>query len=743
MRIVALVVSAAVLSVAACIGWRVSSNMVQAAGDRVVQVDWTPPSTTIDPGYVAAARALLGNGLGDPRGRPFRLVKTADSSESYGRVAAPAQYGWVSPDGRSAVMIDGIERPITGPGTPATLDEAIGKLTAKPARPSFMGDPYAATPAELLMVGRVDLAQQVDASVDRGRTGDSRGYALFTEVELLLNWEAATAMQSLDDARGRQVSGRLVAAYTLQQNLGILPRLPQNDRLAESLKSAKSIYEDFDRRVVHPETAPVDLPAIKSLSKPNRIEKLVAALDTIKDVAVADPGGVSYMSDPICSAIAAEGNDAVPALIDTIDRDRRLTRVVVPGRSFNSAFAFCPVKGAAWQVLLNIWPSSTRYAQAGMVPFPPAPPAPVLREAWAKDSRLTEPERFLNVLGDDSIDWRLWSRAARFLVKPEDEKWTGLGYSYTPSRDPKAPMTAEPLRAQRGAEITQLLSRRALELSSASTGNSMDAFRCGDGLSIADCLYKWAPNEALEVLRRSCANCLDGLHRYGTYVNANNTVAGPFGSVISDRIALGDRSAISDYDAIMPSIQFSSFGFPRGFLKPLWAHPRDPQTLSAGERLMGVLGLRIDSPESRDSFSAIQFVARQPWNSPVLVFRPYRDLLIKYLKDDRILGEGTVEPGGPFLDLPYRFQGGPQGAWQLRDSESKRAHVGMDIRYSLSDVLALELGYGFLKGFPEFSIEAAEPERTRQKNRLIRFLNNDDFDWMAFSRSSPFVEQGE
>ncbi len=58
--------------------WRASGSAKdQRREPEIVSIAWTPPSTTVDPDYVKAAKALLGNGLADPRKGKFCHVKVS------------------------------------------------------------------------------------------------------------------------------------------------------------------------------------------------------------------------------------------------------------------------------------------------------------------------------------------------------------------------------------------------------------------------------------------------------------------------------------------------------------------------------------------------------------------------------------------------------------------------------------------------------------------------------------------
>ena len=66
---------------------------------------------------------LLGNGLSDPREGQFCRVKVAIGFLPFETPSATEAFGWVLPDDKQAVLMDGLEYPIQSKIGPADLDE--------------------------------------------------------------------------------------------------------------------------------------------------------------------------------------------------------------------------------------------------------------------------------------------------------------------------------------------------------------------------------------------------------------------------------------------------------------------------------------------------------------------------------------------------------------------------------------------------------------------------------------------
>ncbi len=156
-----------------------------------------------------------------------------------------------------------------------------------------------------------------------------------------------------------------------------------------------------------------------------------------------------------------------------------------------------------------------------------------MRKAWNDSARLTEPERWLQVLRDDSAGERLWLSAGKYLVKPEDEIHDGD--SYTPSKNPNGPMSGASLRTQHLSEVSQLMAKRAVEIASVHTNSTGDVFACNDALQLAHCLVKWDPAGSLDCLKDVCAKSLQTAERFGSMVDPGQQFGGAFATVVADR----------------------------------------------------------------------------------------------------------------------------------------------------------------------------------------------------------------
>ncbi len=332
-------------------------------------------------------------------------------------MAVRSAYGWVEPDGRHAVLFDGVEYPIGSNPTPANLESTVkdGAGDAGVRIPSAIqvGKSSPALPALLLLVGRSDLIQDLYQRGTR-QYSESEYKQLFTHLAQRYNMLAAQALMSRKDREGFAWSRELLLVEKVKDRFGLTPVQNVTVDNDESTAYARQLFDDFRRRVDHPKIEPVDLIALRKQDQAHQISTLVEDLDTVAGKQMSQPGGAEYYEEPVYHALVAQGSPAVPALIDVLQNDNRFTRTVSYGRDFFPARSIHTVKNVAWRILLQIWPSASRWqsdpTKIGDVS--------ALRTAWKADSALTEPERWVRVLQDDTAGERSWLAAAKFLVKP-------------------------------------------------------------------------------------------------------------------------------------------------------------------------------------------------------------------------------------------------------------------------------------------------------------------------------------
>lgn len=700
---------------------------------QVIHVDWSPPKTDIDPEYVSAAQILLGNGLGDPRGGRFARVDMPGDPGSFPALTT-GSYGWISSDGRRLTCLDGIDVVMRGHSYPADLDRTISLLMAPTSKRSWFGPGSQigpATPGVLLVLGRADLAGRVYKRMTQERSGQLTFEQLRDTITQGCELVAVDALANRRDEEGEGASAALVRSLSVQQKQ---PQKTQRfivDSRDVHIKRAIALHSDLLRRVERPKREPVDLAAIHRLDKPARIAALIDALDTVDARQVMVPGGPEFGQDPICLALIAEGGDAVPAIMDVLENDERYCRSIASRGSIGSASP-CTVKMAAQTILIRIWPSSVQAYYSGT-----GADVPKLRDLWNKFKGLSEPERWLQGLADDKSDYRNWLNAAQHLTGPADDVRSlssGLGI-----RNPNRPVSGESLRASHGSEIVQLMIKRIDEMSHARTNSTMDLFEAASAMQMGHCLVKWSPRDALPSLQVACKQALDTAAFYVKDSDIRSTIAGSFGVAIADRILLGDTTTADDFGQILLFVEPEPW-FPGDRLfVPLWTMPLDRRVLAKGEEYMKRWGDTMASSDVNEALKAGGAITVEFTSSPLMAFRPFREMLVRGLKNATRSGTAkVVQLGGSGKYLQYRNDSGGMGNWTIPADESAKCRVGQEVTIEVGDQIAMNLANGALKQVPHYLPIWPEGKRKQALEALCTWLLDDRVDWLSVVKSSPF-----
>ncbi len=176
-----------------------------------------------------------------------------------------------------------------------------------------------------------------------------------------------------------------------------------------------------------------------------QVATLISWLDEVDARQWGQPGGVPLGSDWRVQALIAIGDPAVPALIDAIEHDRRLTRSVHFWRDFSHDRTMLGVREAALTAVLSILrveafaPASTgdNFTKRGeegadrVVEY--------LRAYWARYGATPFDERMMNVLTDPEASFAARREAAQNLAQlttPRDRGTTFASGGWLLEGDP-------------------------------------------------------------------------------------------------------------------------------------------------------------------------------------------------------------------------------------------------------------------------------------------------------------------
>lgn len=192
---------------------------------------------------------------------------------------------------------------------------------------------------------------------------------------------------------------------------------------------AKTLPEDFAKR----ETK-------------NQIEFLIDALQDVDARQDGQPGGVHLAGDFRVAALIKIGDPAVPALIDVLEKDARLTRSVHFWRDFAPSRTVLSVREAALTALMSILrvrvfetrSTGDNFTNRGDKAAKEA--ATKLRAYWKEFGSLAFDERMMKVLTDPKSDFEALREAADNLANLGAERTLGTTvWTDTSKPRPKTP----------------------------------------------------------------------------------------------------------------------------------------------------------------------------------------------------------------------------------------------------------------------------------------------------------------
>ena len=628
------------------------------------------------------------------------------------------------------MLLDGVEYQHVQAVKPADLDLVMSGLIGQKlliGNTIPIGSDNQSLPALLLLVGRADLAAKSFRRMD----GD-RAAALFEAMRVRYQLLAADAIMNRRDAEGLDWARCLTTISMAHEKYPFKP-----DRLAGSPVPqsdpgfAPSLLADFYRRVEQPKPEPMDLSSLLKLERRKRIGALMANMDTITAHQFSQPGDLEYMSDPLFVEITKQGTAVVPYLIAAMRGDSRFTRSVSYWRDFMPYRFIHPVKDAAWNAIMCAWPSAV--AAAGKDINKP-PDVALLESLWKRDGKLSEPERWLNILRDDSAGERLWLQACRYIVKPVDEIWISPN-AWMISRKANPGMTGNALRKGHDSEVSLLMAKRAIQSASVVTNSSIDIVAASDALRMAHCLRIWRPASSLDCARKVCKFALDTLDRLGRPIDVANTIAEPFGELVADREQGGDSSAVKDYAALLGLLSREDYTINNAIFKPMWSSTNPAMQDLGSSYFNGWRGRAAsgDPVQAERTVVATCALAR----SPILSLPYFRKIFVAALENPSIAGKLEMDATGK--NLRYKLAEGGSGYWNLRGKA--RALPSPTLR--VNDYAAELISTSGIKGFPRFDITGSETARATQRGKLIAMLKNDEIDWISIAKTSPFFGLGQ
>ncbi len=692
--------------------------------------EWTPPKTSIPENYVKTTQALLNHGLNDPRGGEFHKVTIVVGNAAWSQVGEREAYGWVTKD-HTVVAVDGLIYPIKSDKGPADVtslykpDVSSGQRMIRPGdRAVPVGFATTLLPALLLIHGdtkeaedsyKVLCASTMDPVLDV-YAGLTHRYRMQTAQCLMDHQDSAAVKWAEGMAEVSAIREKAGVNYG-KDTVGW--RLEADEPIA--------ILRDAKRRASHPKK-PLDLAALSTKDEKTRFAELMEGLDDVAAKQWGQPGGLEWNSDPTIQAIVKEGQAIVPALIDAIDKDDRLTRSVSFGRDLFPMRSIHSAREAAQVCLYQVWPTSNSIGGKT-----PQERAVNLRKEWSVVAKLSEPERWLAVLANDKSGSELWLQAGQALTMPTNVQRTG-SFTYTGKFDATGvAMKGEPLRAAHANEVNALFAKRVRAMSEfGEEHSSMAMFNLDKAMRMGHYFAKWDGKAALPTLKEISLRPNE-LKKFLTNSDdqINETISYSFGRVISDRLAQHDESAVEDYAKVTASNNF--LNETRGEIwRPLWSNPLDAKLQKVGEAMFARVFKAMEESDKKVGSRYI-YMLDNCTRCPIILSPGYRMAIAKQLDNSTVLGTVSAKN----KQLQYTTIGGGSGGFQLGQGTEGSTLAKQTDELRIGDYLAQSLQSW--KDAPKFHMLWSEAEKQAAKQKIRAWLTLDAVDWQSVVRHNPFA----
>jgi hypothetical protein len=260
--------------------------------------------------------------------------------------------------------------------------------------------------------------------------------------------------------------------------------------------------------------------------------------------------------------------------------------------------------------------------------------------------------------------------------------------------------------------------------------------KSSESLQIGDCLARWAPATSEATLSELSKVALGLANSWnGNSANWANFVAAPFGRLVTDRLLLGDRSALSDYESAIP--RFIPAGWIQsGAFSPLWSFSQDPEMESVARRYMDSLTKRLNTPDPQVAVETVENFVRGSVHSPLLSLPPFRELLVSGFSNDAKVGDGWVDSASHAM-MYFRLETRGTSLLSLPSDVNPPSGVHIDVR--VGDYIA-NIVAG-IKGAPVFCMIWPIEKRNAAKTKLIQWLRDDRRNWLATAKDSPLYSE--
>jgi hypothetical protein len=634
---------------------------------------WTPPKHRLPNAWVVAADTLFEQGLADPRGCEYRVVRvTAGKGWLFNQTTGTAPlttHAWVLPtrpgeERRFAIGWNSLVAPVDSVGERADLAADVREqiraikhedrgdvVEDRPydtdGSPPWYRLPDDLAPCLLLRPGEGELASRLWEAQHAGNNESDDPYPRLAALWLSDHLTVAFAAHRRgEDARALHALRKLVArTEQVEAEARQRGKAPEKGIASwvQDYSLVPAVLADQERRAREKKREPVVCAGPGRIAdQRKRIAALIERLDEVTEECGASefnlfPNGLAPGRDPIVRALVREGGPAIEPLLDCLARDKRLTRHIgYPSNMFSSRLPPLNAQSvgeSAFQALDKIlYRQGISLSVANEEEGGRKNPSPDAIRTRIKQSPGASPaERRFRVLMDDSAGQHRWLDAARALFERDDsgadaKTWDAPHGQVQPLTEPAARRLVDDLRDRKDPTVTEVLCKRI--------GQFQEEYALS---SIAGWLADWDPARARAVLP-------------GISERMRKTASPPvYRWVLSARLKAGDKRVLDDYaqwlrTAPLSVLKDDPFGDTLGLMAE---NPDHPGMTAAARALFGEKGTwrpfwPLTGARSGPGYTHLSSLVE----TRLLRIEPFRSAVLTGFRDKSRAGSASVSREG-------------------------------------------------------------------------------------------------
>ena len=327
---------------------------------------WKAPNTKLPAKIVNAARNLFVLGLADPRGGEYREI-TVTTGDVWGRESEVATHGWVLPQTNFAIAWNGLIYPLKSMGERVNLRDDLFNLPPFEIRQAINETASIRCPPRsligvclLLRLGESAAAENLWRAAQLSPLATSKTRVAPSE-ELASHWAWALWNRALcahlrgadevalRDARQMKHLQPFIEAKVTADRRNNKNKTPFHLNFLGQLRRLAS---DQERRAKEEKLNAADTQ--KNPDKDIEIAALISNLENVSARQWGQPGGVDLTTSPVVQELIARDEEAIPALLQAMAQDYRLTRAVSFHRDYFTSRHIITTAEAAYAALQKI-----------------------------------------------------------------------------------------------------------------------------------------------------------------------------------------------------------------------------------------------------------------------------------------------------------------------------------------------------------------------------------------------------